>query len=97
MSQRDLPDWLKNYHKPKGRGLGLSWLNPQSSPSSSAFSGNGSGNGNSLNGKGNGNGFNFNSDVNGRNSRFSKSNATHGDLNSTYYSVGDSGVESCCS
>lgn len=92
MSQRDLPDWLKNYHKPKGRGLGLSWLNPQSSPSSSAFTGNGSGNGNSLNGKGNGNGFNFNSDVNGRNSRFSKSNATHGDLNSTHYAVGDSGV-----
>ncbi len=92
MSQRDLPDWLKNYHSPKGRGLGLSWLNPQSSHSSSAFSGNGSGNGNSLNGKGNGNGFNFNSDVNGRNSRFSRSNSTHGDLNSTHYAVGDSGV-----
>lgn len=92
MSQRDLPDWLKNYHSPKGRGLGLSWLNPQSSHSSSAFTGNGSGNGNSLNGKGKGNGFNFNSDVNGRNSRFSNSNATHGDLNSTHYAVGDSGV-----
>lgn len=95
MSDRDLPDWLRNYHSPKGRGLGLHWMdagnqNPNANPS---IARNGSsGRGNSLNGNGNGNGFNFNSDVNGRNSRFSKSNATHGDLNSTHYTVGDSGV-----
>lgn len=93
MSDRDLPDWLKDYHSPKGRGIGLHWMDSDSSEHNSGFAGNSTnGRGNSLNGKGNGNGFNFNSDVNGRNSRFSKSNATHGDLNSTHYTVGDSGV-----
>lgn len=93
MSERDLPDWLKDYHSPKGRGIGLHWMDSDSSEYNSGFAGNGSnGRGNSLNGKGNGNGFNFDSDVNGRNSRFSRSNATHGDLNSTHYTVGDSGV-----
>ena len=93
MSERDLPDWLKDYHSPKGRGIGLHWMDSDSSEYNSGFAGNGSnGRGNSLNGNGNGNGFNFDSDVNGRNSRFSRSNATHGDLNSTHYTVGDSGV-----
>ena len=93
MSDRDLPDWLKDYHSPKGRGIGLHWMDSDSSEHNSGFAGNSTnGRGNSLNGKGNGNGFNFDSDVNGRNSRFSRSNATHGDLNSTHYTVGDSGV-----
>ncbi len=93
MSDRDLPDWLRNYHSPKGRGIGLHWMDSDSSEYNSGFAGNSTnGRGNSLNGKGNGNGFNFNSDVNGRNSRFSRSNVTHGDLNSTHYTVGDSGI-----
>ena len=93
MSERDLPDWLRNYHSPKGRGIGLHWMDSDSSEYNSSFAGNSTnGRGNSLNGKGNGNGFNFDADVNGRNSRFSKSNATHGDWNSTHYTVGDSGV-----
>jgi hypothetical protein len=93
MSDRDLPDWLRNYHSPKGRGIGLHWMDSDSSVYNSGFAGNSTnGRGNSLNGKGNGNGFNFNSDVNGRNSRFSRSNVTHGDLNSTHYTVGDSGI-----
>ena len=81
MSQRDLPDWLKNYQSPKGNGFSLSWLSEDGNAHFGGL-GNGSGRG----------GFHFDSDVNGRNSRFSKSNATHGDLNSTYYSVGDSGL-----
>ena len=81
MSQHDLPDWLKNYQSPKGNGFGLSWLSEDGNAHFGGL-GNGSGRG----------GFHFDSDVNGRNSRFSKSNATHGDLNSTYYSVGDSGL-----
>ncbi len=95
MSDRDLPDWLRNYQSPKGRGIGLHWMNADSSNPNvnPSIARNGSsGNGNSLNGNGNGNGFNFNSDVNGRNSRFSRSNSTHGDLNSTHYAVGDSGL-----
>ena len=81
MSQQDLPDWLKNYQSPKGNGFSLSWLSEDGNAHFGGL-GNGSGRG----------GFHFDSDVNGRNSRFSKSNATHGDLNSTYYSVGDSGL-----
>ena len=79
MSESDLPDWLRDYKSPISRGLGLSWLNS-------------GGHGNLFNGSGSGNGFNFNSDVNGNNSRFSRSNSTRGDLNSTRYAVGDSGV-----
>lgn len=95
MSQRDLPDWYLNYQCLRDSGFTLFWIDKDSHGSSSTPSlpGNSSGgHGSSLSGNGNGNGFNFNSDVNGRNSRFSKSNATHGDLNSTHYAVGDSGV-----
>lgn len=93
MSQRDLPDWYLNYQGLRSSGFSLFWMNSGSSSSSQSFAGNGSsGYGSSFNGNGSGNGFNFNSDVDGSNSRFSKSNAAHGDLNSTYYAVGDSGV-----
>ena len=102
MSERDLPDWYLNFERPRDSGFSLFWINSGDSNSppgfatddsnGNGFKGNGNGKGNSWNGNGNGNGFNFNSDVNGRNSRFSRSNATHGDLNSTHYAVGDSGL-----
>lgn len=93
MSQRDLPDWYLNYQGLRSSGFSLFWMNSGSSSSSQSFAGNGSsGYGSSFNGNGRGNGFNFNSDVDGSNSRFSKSNSTRGDLNSTHYAVGDSGV-----
>ena len=102
MSERDLPDWYLNFESPRDSGFSLFWIHSDDSSShpgfanddsnGNGFKGNGSGRGNSLNGNGNGYGFNFDSDVNGRNSRFSRSNATHGDLNSTHYTVGDSGV-----
>ena len=102
MSERDLPDWYLNFERPRDSGFSLFWINSGDSNSppgfatddsnGNGFKGNGNGRGNSLNGNGNGYGFNFDSDVNGRNSRFSRSNATHGDLNSTHYTVGDSGV-----
>ena len=95
MSERDLPDWYLNFEHPRDSGFSLFWINSGDSNSPPGFvtdDSNGNGKGNSWNGKGNGNGFNFNSDVNGRNSRFSRSNSTNGDLNSTHYAVGDSGL-----
>lgn len=85
MSERDLPEWLRNYNAGghgNGHGVDLTWLN-------SAHSNNGHG---LINGKGNGNGFKSNGNVNGNNVRFSKSDAVHGDLNSTHYTYGDSGI-----
>lgn len=85
MSERDLPEWLLNYNAGghgNGHGVDLTWLN-------SAHSNNGHG---LINGKGNGNGFKSNGNVNGNNVRFSKSDAVHGDLNSTHYTYGDSGI-----
>ena len=97
MSEDEIPSWLANYLSlNKDYSIDLSWLDYHSGSNTAygpSFHTDGSsGNGNSLNGNGNGNGFNFNSDVNGRNSRFSRSNSTNGDLNSTHYAVGDSGL-----
>lgn len=97
MSEDEIPSWLANYLSlNKDYSIDLSWLDYHSGSNTAygpSFPTDGSsGNGNSLNGNGNGNGFNFNSDVNGRNSRFSRSNSTNGDLNSTHYAVGDSGL-----
>ena len=83
MTDRDLPSWISDYRSRgtgSGRGIDLSWMR-----SGSGVSGFG-------NGSGSGSGLRFDGSVNGTNSHFSRSNATHGDLNSTYYTYGDSGL-----
>jgi len=93
MSDRDLPDWYLNSPNHRGSGFSLFWISSDSGSNSHAYVGNGSGGyGSSLSGNGKGNGFIFDSDSSGNNSRFSRSNSTRGDLNSTRYAVGDSGL-----
>ncbi len=83
MTDRDLPSWISDYRSGgtgSGRGIDLSWMH-----SGSGVSGFGNGNGS-------GSGLRVDGSVNGTNSHFSRSNATRGDLNSTYYTYGDSGL-----
>lgn len=85
MNERELPEWLHNYNAGghgNGHGVDLSWLNSDQSNNGHGL----------INGKGNGNGFKSNGNVNGNNIQFSKSDAVHGDLNSTHYTYGDSGI-----
>ena len=91
MADDELPVWLNNLSHDGGYFIDLSWMNSAGKNPFSGF-GNGSGSGNSLNGNGTGSGLRTDSKVNGTNSRFTRSNATHGDLNSTYYTYGDSGL-----
>ena len=85
MTDRDLPLWISDYRSRgtgSGRGIDLSWMH---SGSNGHVSGLG-------NGTGSGSGLRIDSSVNGSNSRFTRSNATRGDLNSTRYTYGDSGL-----
>ena len=84
MSERDLPDWLKNYNSGghgKGHGVDLSWLNKDQSKGYGLIDGNG-----------NGNGFNNKGNANGNNIHYSQSDARNGDINSTRYAYGTSGA-----
>lgn len=85
MSQRDLPEWLRNYNNGghgNGHGVDLSWMN-------NGQSNNGHG---LIDGNGNGNGFNNDGNANGNNIRYSQSDARNGDSNSTRYAWGTSGA-----
>lgn len=91
MSERDLPGWLKSFNgNGKDHGVDLTWLNGDDSHGNGI--GDGAGSGNSLNGEGHGNGLTIKSNVNGNNLNPSKSSAVHGDMNSTHYTYGESGV-----
>lgn len=91
MTDDELPVWLNNLSHDGGYFIDLSWMNSAGKTPFGGF-GNGSGSGSSLNGNGTGSGLRTDSKVNGTNSRFSRSNATRGDLNSTHYAYGDSGL-----
>lgn len=85
MSQRDLPEWIRNYNNGghgNGHGVDLSWMN-------NGQSNNGHG---LIDGNGNGNGFNNYGNANGNNIRYSQSDARNGDSNSTRYAWGTSGA-----
>ena len=86
MTADEYSNGLKNYLKSpfKGNGLGLGWLNN----GGNSLGGNGNG-GNSLNPGNNGNG---NNNIFGNNPNNSNSQARNGDLNSTHYTYGSSGV-----
>lgn len=87
MSADEYSKGLKNYlNNPfKGNGLGLGWLNNDgNSPSGNSNNG-----GNSLNPGNNGDG---NNPIFGNNPTKSNSQARSGDLNSTHYTYGSSGV-----
>ncbi len=93
MSERDIPSWLKNYNSSSngnGNGVDLSWLNTGNNAGNGL--GNGEGSGNTLNGKGQGNGLTIKSKVNGNNINPSTSDAIRGDVNSTRYAYGESGI-----
>lgn len=85
MSERDLPDWLRNYNNGghgNGHGVDLSWMNNGQSNKGQGL----------IDGNGNGNGFNNDGNVNGNNIRYSQSDARNGDSNSTRYAWGTSGA-----
>lgn len=86
MASSEYPDTLKNYlNSPfKGNGLGLGWLNN----GGNSFTGD-TGNGNSLNPGNNGQ---SNNNLIGNNPDNVNSQANNGDLNSTHYTYGSSGI-----
>lgn len=95
MSNKDLPNWLKKYlvdRKNKGNGVDLSWLNNNSNLGKGLGDGNGSENSFNRTGRGNGNNHIINNKINGNNKNQSKSVARTGDLNSTHYTYGQSGI-----
>ena len=85
MSQRDLPEWLRNYNNGghgNGHGVDLSWMNNGQSNKGQGL----------IDGNGNGNGFNNDGNANGNNIHYSQSDARNGDSNSTRYAWGTSGA-----
>lgn len=85
MSERDLPDWLKNYNAGghgNGHGVDLSWMNNGQSQKGHGL----------IDGTGHGNGLNNDGTNNGNNIHYSMSDARNGDSNSTRYSWGTSGI-----
>ena len=85
MSQRDLPEWLRNYNNGghgNGHSVDLSWMNNGQSHNGHGL----------IDGNGNGNGFNNDGNANGNNIHYSQSNARNGDSNSTRYAYGESGI-----
>ena len=98
MSEDELPDWLKDYLSYTiVRTFDLSWIEKGNGISASNGSSKYNGLGNNTNGKSfiskdNGNKLNTSKGINGMNLNPSKSDAKHGDLNSTRYTVGTSGI-----
>ena len=98
MSEEELPDWLKDYLSYTiVRTFDLSWIEKGNGISASNGSSKYNGLGNNTNGKSfiskdNGNKLNTSKGINGMNLNPSKSDAKHGDLNSTRYTVGTSGI-----
>ena len=85
MSDRDLPEWLRNYNNGghgNGHGVDLSWMNNGQSNKGQGL----------IDGNGNGNGFNNDGNANGNNIHYSQSDARNGDSNSTRYAWGTSGA-----
>ena len=85
MSERDLPEWLRNYNNGghgNGHGVDLSWMNNGQSNKGQGL----------IDGNGNGNGFNNDGNANGNNIHYSQSDARNGDSNSTRYAWGTSGA-----
>ncbi|MBR3209374.1 MAG: hypothetical protein IKF82_03805 [Bacilli bacterium] len=89
MSADEYSNQLKNYLASpfKGNGLSLGWLNGNGN---SIANGNGDNNGNSM---GNGNNGLIKNNIIGNNPNKSKSQAKVGNLNSTQYTYGSSGVD----
>lgn len=88
MSANEYPNSLKYYfdNPYKGKGLSLSWMNTKGN----SISGNGDNSGKSIN---SGNGGTNKNNVFGRNPNNTKSQAHNGNLNSSHYTYGTSGVD----